>query len=258
MSLSIDSLCPIDLDKIGVESEQISITSDDLSNSACLFNSLVCQSIKLLKTSQTKDDKPLKIFMILFNQTYNEISRYQMKNFGLNLKSFKDVNQLIVMDFLTDYKDGIVTSDGSILLPALIQKTLDKIKQTLSSEDDSSKAIVLVDDVSCLLILGLPLNQVYQYCRHLRNLIHYHKLVLIMQSYYDYDEDDTDINRLCQSFIETCNIWLQCKHLDTGFSSKVDGNLIINDYHQWPTKTHHYHFKRMPRNVKVLPVGAFS
>ncbi|XP_053214441.1 uncharacterized protein LOC128397718 [Panonychus citri] len=257
MSLSIDNLIPIDADKIGNTSDQILLTSDDLTNSSCLFNSLLYQTVKLLKTQPTIDEeKPTKLFLILFNQTFNEISRYQMKSFGLNLKPLKDSEKLLVMDLLTDFEQ--IKTNGSVSFDSVMSNTLHTIREKLSSDSDQSKAIILVDDASCLLSLGLPINQVHQYYRRLRNLVHYYKFVLIIQSYYDYEEDDAENNRLCRSLIDTSNTWIICKHLDSGFSSKVDGNLIINNYHEWPTKINHFHFKRMPRNIRILPIGAFA
>lgn len=260
MSFSGDILSnTVDTSLLANQAQLITLSSDDLTISSSIFYSLLRTVIKSSKlsssTGEVDTDKQLKIVLILMNQSYAECSLVMMRSFGLNLKAYKESGQLIVVDILTDYhqltKHSQASSDDDDDDDVIVNLMINTIKENISTDH---KGVVMIDDASCLFSLEYSFNYVYRFYFSLQKLLFSLNTCLILQTYHDYDEEDVDSNRLSLYLASKCDIWLECCRLKTGFSDKIDGNLIIHDYRGPLRKENAYQFKKALRNLKLDPI----
>ncbi|XP_074595573.1 uncharacterized protein LOC141850759 [Brevipalpus obovatus] len=241
----------INFTKIGQENQQIVISCEDVSISSAIFHSLLricwkmCSPSSRLMSSATNENSgkdPVKIILILMNRSFQDHSKIMSRNFGISLKESGNI-RLVTIDVLSDY---------CVLAELTPLKLLDRIVQQISDNlKDSTKTIILFDDISCLLQIGIPFEYVYPFVHRVRCLSMTSNSCLIMHTFFDYDEDDIESNQLCEYISKGATFWLECSKLRTGFSEKIDGSLKIHDFSTGIYKRESYRFGKTLRGIRM-------
>jgi hypothetical protein len=255
----------LDLPNLFSGKKLLIITSDDLNNSSFLIHSLIQQKARGLRTDQSSGP----LFLILFNQSYSHYSSVAAKSFGINLKALKDDGRLIVIDVLKDLDQYSKSEDQGFFD---IEKLSFQITELFSDEKANGTPTIIVDDISVLSCLGATSSDIYSFFLRLRNLsLTLRPASLFVQSSL-YVSSAGDLNyetkeeynweQVLHAMIGSCDVYVQIKKLETGFSDKIDGSLFVHDFQQQSSFSNDisikYHFKSAERSTRIFPPGSFS
>jgi len=130
--------------------------------------------------------------------------------------------------------------------------------EELNGQEDG---LVLVDDLSVLLSLGVNSREIYALIQDIRVICLERHHTLAIASHFphietDDEAEDEELNRLVASIGHECDIWLDIDKTRTGFSAQIDGTLKIHtpaDNLTNPCKE--FQFKYADRNVKIISSG---
>ena len=245
MSLNILSI--LNCDTIFNDNHLTVVTSDDLNNSSFIIDTLLHSIGSKAKTKQDE----LKVFLLLINQNWLNYSIRLTKRYGINMKHLNQIKCLETLDLLSDYND--YTKQDQFDWDQFKRNVFNKIYSHFTSPH--SIRIMIIDDVACLLNLTTS-QDLYSFLLSLRSVCNDLKISLIIQTSLDYDEQDEEANQIVYSLIDCGQEWFEVKRLKTGYSSKINGHLIIHDFKK-PGKVEQmcYQFKHSERLVKIFQSG---
>ncbi|XP_028405158.1 elongator complex protein 6-like isoform X2 [Dendronephthya gigantea] len=151
---------------------------------------------------------------------------------------------------------GLTSSDSKFSLKLLH----DKIQEEISKFENDQPFLLLIDDVSAFLGLGVSVVDIQdfvQYC--LLSVSSSDKGCLVTLVHADHDTGESEEENLERHLIYKCDTQLHVKGLSTGFCREVHGELeIIN--HNLATKTGRaseriVQYKIMDKNVNFFAPG---
>lgn len=245
------------------DSKCILISSDDLNNSNFIINQYVqtlskvsISSLRLgTEATQQASRKANQMFGIFLDQSYTNYSFIQMKC-GNNLKNLKERNGFRCMDVLGDLEQfleqpptggGQVRFDFAKFKSVAMRELNDYFKP-----DEQTTKLLIIDDITSLLSLNVPLNDLVKFLRFLRHFCSLRNITLLVQTFIDLArlEPLVKLNAYLNS---VADLVLVVSKLETGYSNKVDGNLEIKNY---TTKTQQaYLFKSSERSTRLYAPG---
>lgn len=238
------------------------VTSDDLNTSSFCLHNIILHKVRSIRSQQTKSG----LTLVLLNQSYQHYSSVAAKSFGLNLKSLKDSGRLAVLDVLKDFSK-YTKADGSFDLDLLEREII----ESLCKFDSEEPSLLIIDDLSVLWsCLSLSPAAVLRFVTKLRSISVVTTPCIIIQSFIDRSDEDNEEgdeslgeNGVLDCVIASSDAWIRFERLTTGFSDKVDGQLLLYDYSLTDPLAASlpitYHYKTIERNTKIfLPGNAFS
>lgn len=174
---------------------------------------------------------------------------------GYSLNTFKDKNIVRTIEPLLDIFNNYQSS--MYLENNFIEKFWDLIKENVQEVLlTKSKAILVIDDLSFLLNMGVPVNKVLDLCEkisELTNEITNLSVILKMNT--------TDLYPiLCNNIDDYTNLEITVERLKSGSFKEVDGKLVItkkseNDMFNNKTEEKTVLYKVNDRNVKIFVPG---
>lgn len=140
------------------------------------------------------------------------------------------------------------------LLQSRITEDLDRF---LGSSEDLGEVLLMVDDVSSLLHLGLSNSEILRFVHSLRA---YEPLrqrgSLVVGSKFNEHEQDPECHQLCTYLSHLADATVDVRGLSTGHSRDISGQISVTrttDGQRPSTKRMHYRLE--DKGVKLFPVG---
>lgn len=242
------------------DSKCILISSDDLNNSNFIINQYVQAlskvSISSLRLNETQaSGQTNQMFGIFLNQSYTNYSFIQMKC-GNNLKNLKERNGFRCVDVLGDLEQFLKQPVDGRTGP--IQFDFDRFKSVLVRElndyftEGATTKLLIIDDITSLLSLNVPLNDLASFVRFLRHFCSVHNITLLVQTFVDSTRLEPLV-KLDAYLNAIADLVLTVSKLETGYSNKVDGNLEIRNY--LINTQQAYLFKSSERSTRLYAPG---
>lgn len=117
-----------------------------------------------------------------------------------------------------------------------------------------ANSVVLIDDFSILLSLGVKSTFLYRLVHKLQVLSRQNRLIVAIGAHYPTEEDDEEANRLVTSIGHKCDILCQIDRTSSGYSPLVSGCLRIDKRQENIQKQ--FNYKITDRSVRLLTFGA--
>lgn len=247
------------------DSKCILISSDDLNNSNFVINQYVqalskvsISSLRLNDAEQptsSRQSSTSQMFGILLNQSYASYSAIAMKC-GNNLKNLKERNRFRCLDVMGDLERFLVPDAGrnstkrfdfGRFKTAVIQELTDYFKP-----DEDRTKLLIIDDITSLLSLNVPLSDLVNFVRFLRHFCSLSNVTLLIQTFVDPSRLEPLV-KLDAYLNGVADLVLAVSKLETGYSNKVDGNLEIKNYIANTQQT--YLFKSSERSTRLYAPG---
>ncbi|XP_077990638.1 elongator complex protein 6-like [Glandiceps talaboti] len=213
-----------------------------------------------------------KVCFISLSQSFSHYNAVGQK-LGVNLHTAKETGQLVYVDGLK-YSLELVNdseSESTNPLECIRDKTknlkplFDIISKSVCSEQGEviSPSLVLIDDVSILLSLGVSVKDVTDFLHYCVVLLCGNTksvgcLVTLVHSDKDVEDEENDL--LLKQLSYHSNLHLHVEGLSSGYCKDVHGQLTIEWTDPWQittAKPHHklYQYKILDKNVKFFAPG---
>ncbi|EEC12093.1 conserved hypothetical protein [Ixodes scapularis] len=218
----------LDFDNKTLSKQFVVISSDDIVDHNFVLNHLL---MLYLKTGRRVFQLNLTLDDAFFASVCQKL--------GINLKTF-------------------LTSDGpSDRLSLLRSRIIEELDRFLGSSEASGEVLLMVDDVSCLLHLGLSNSEIVKFVHSLRA----HEPLrdcgsLVMGSKFNEPEQDAECHQLCTYLSHLADATVDVRGLSTGHSRDITGQISVTrkaDGQRPTTKRMHYRLE--DKGVKLFPVG---
>ena len=227
------------------------------------------------------------VCLVAFNQTFNHYNNVAMK-MGINLNTTKDNECFVFVEGLkalgsrllgqctnkSNHRCAIpsVVPSVQVLNPSDKETCIKALYETIEVNYKSLRnwqttpTLVLIDDLSMLIQLGIsPLNIVWL-MKYLRNLTVCHPenfACLTSFVHRDAEIEDDDINFVVKNLQHNCDIHLQVFGLPTGYSREVHGQLQVirnftQDQSNVMSNSRTVQFKIGDKNVHFFAKGTSS
>ncbi|CAN7984829.1 unnamed protein product [Ixodes hexagonus] len=188
---------------------------------------------------------------------------------GINLKTYASKNAFYSFSCPNLLKDFVETSSEShpfgfltsgdqserlLLLQSKIFKELDRF---LESSEPGGEVLMMVDDVSSLLHLGISNSEIIKFVHSLRA----HEPLrgcesLVVGVKFNEHEQDAECHQLCTYLSHLADATVDVRGLSTGHSRDITGQISVRrtaDGQRPTTKRMHYRLE--DKGVKLFPVG---
>lgn len=191
---------------------------------------------------------------------------------GLNLRQHSDLCNVKVIDglkLLSEVLDGTVTDINhpfNFLFSTCeypLRNFYNLIKKAVQPwKDDGKYFMIIIENVNCLLNMGIHTKDVEVFINYCRNLIgdcvneKSGSLVVVTTA----DEKDEDASHVTKTLAHAALIHLSSRGLSTGLSREVHGDLKItafdryNPHHCLPN-IHQFQYKMEEKNMKLFAPG---
>ncbi|KAK2191983.1 hypothetical protein NP493_41g02045 [Ridgeia piscesae] len=212
-------------------------------------------------------------------QTFNHYKSVSDK-VGASLNKWKESGKFAFIDALKEIGQITIesTSDTSIgdvvdtLDVSYLKRLYFVIKsaiQQLSKQGDASTVLVMIDDLTMLLHVGIPVLSVIHFVQYLRQLVcptHNSSGCLTVLVHQDLAVDDDDLNILVRQLCHSSDMILHVSGLESGFCRDVHGKLTVtwresaekehpSGWNKQQEKTMEMQFKIMDKNVCLFAPG---
>lgn len=175
---------------------------------------------------------------------------------GHNLSSlvkrrFNVVDSVDILDATNGLKDNV---------DELLKTTFFLLKNKLDQvRENCGHVFILIDDLSDFMNMGLSTKDIVSFVQYLRLSLENEETLVICSHYSKGDEDQEFIKNFLTL---TCDLRLDVKSLETGFSKEVTGSITLtrkdmNNVSCWSPSAF-YHYKTGERTIKVFPPGNIS
>ena len=181
--------------------------------------------------------KPSKVILVALNQTFNHYNIVGHK-MGFALSTACEKKQLTFIDCLshvTSATKPIESQKGrwnfSLDMPRPLQ-TLSHLIASLIDEDsdDQSRPVIIIDDLTVLISIGLNISDVISLltvCRQATHCDSNKRGSLVCFVRIDSDVDDHEARKLMLHLQHCCRLHVQLSGLSTGLSQSVHGNMLV-------------------------------
>ncbi|CAN7985205.1 unnamed protein product [Ixodes pacificus] len=250
----------LDFDNKALSKQFVVISSDDIVDHSFVLNHLL---MLYLKTGR-------KVFQL--NLTLDDAFFASVcQKLGINLKTYASKNLFYSFSCPNLLKDlvktppsseshpfSFLTSDGpSDRLSLLRSRIVEELDRFLGSSEASGEVLLMVDDVSCLLHLGLSNSEIVKLVHSLRA----HEPLrdcgsLVVGSKFNEPEQDAECHQLCTYLSHLADATVDVRGLLTGHSRDITGQISVTrkaDGQRPTTKRMHYRLE--DKGVKLFPVG---
>lgn len=170
------------------------------------------------------------VCLITTARTYQHYQQVGSK-IGINLKSFEEKGQFTILELLkNEYEDlkTLAVDDNRSTLMTLKNVYL-KLKEKLAKliSDMTLSYLILVDDLSIWLNIGIPIQDIVTFVQYCRTLIASNSPLgcLGALAYRDFTEEDGDHTTLCRLLMHSCNLNIQVAPLMSGYSKDIHGEV---------------------------------
>jgi len=211
------------------------------------------------------------VILLNFEQSYAHYNHTFLKA-GINVRQLREKEQFIIIDGLseiekitnlrpckTEQNTMFRTLFSNFKGAECTKQLFFYIKEIVQKLNDESKPFVLlVDDISSLLNLGLDLNSIslfVQYCRSLCSNNKSSRNVLLIGSFHE--SKDPENNRMVNYLLHLADIKIQVEGLKTGYSKDVHGKITFNVRKSLEdiSANEKFLFKVSEEGVKLLTLG---
>ena len=198
----------------------------------------------------------LNVCFVCLSQSYGHYRNVANK-IGTNLNDYVNNKSLRVLHALTDIGSMFCDEPGTtgdtmwtdIMTTGDLKGLYMEIRDVTRSF--SEPFVVCFDDISILLNLGIDYKHVIAFCHQMRQLCCCSGPTITDGSFItllhlpasnDDDDDETDINLLCQHLTQRSDVSITCSGLTTGICKEVHGqvvyNIIIPNNDEFPSQSH--------------------
>ena len=251
------SVCSVlGIDKEDLTGKLIAVEEYHGSNGNFVLSCIIAEQIK----------KDCGICLMTLHNTFEHYHHVGTK-LGYNLQQLEEKGSVQKIDVLQLLSSSFNTSESYLLKNSedIVNSLFLMIKEKLEKLMETKKMVCLViDDVSDILSLGVPVKDVLsflQYCRVLLELLHGLSFVVLTHIY----EEDEEQCLVAANISHVANKVVTVSSLKTGQSVDVSGIMKISNKNldtsvrelDW-NKQNIYHFKLLDRQVKVFAPGTGS
>ncbi|CAI9744023.1 complex 6 isoform X1 [Octopus vulgaris] len=182
----------------------------------------------------------IKVIVVSFAQSFNHFHCVAQK-FGLNLRQLRESGSLVFVEALKELGDAIVhqgrgreeaeeEEQENIFCSVLRDGDMSQLYRRLNfymedQEGTNRRPIVILDNVSVLLTIGVPLLKLVTFCNTLVASVCRQKGGTLVAHLNLNDEDEQD-RMLLKHLIHSCDCHLQVTPLSTGHSNDVHGEML--------------------------------
>ena len=169
----------------------------------------------------------LNVCLVLFNQSFSHYNIIGNK-LSVSLNKAKEQGQLVVIEGLKDVGSGLMgnamdsidfSGDKNSCLKALFSK----IKTAYDGLSSSKPTLIIVDELSVLLSIGIATSDVYFLTKYLKSLTGDEGSVLMTLHCANDDDADT-LSKQIQHLSDLC---VEVKGLQSGYCKDVHGEMAV-------------------------------
>ncbi|KAG4084763.1 hypothetical protein H8356DRAFT_1062895 [Neocallimastix lanati (nom. inval.)] len=239
MYIQIDSVIP------NQNGKSILIADTVFADASFLINHYLSKSIK---------DKEGNVILISF---FNNFTQYEsiQKKMGNNLKLYKDSEKLNFID------GSIISQTENVTL----NNIYNKIEELLNETSFTSTTIIL-DDITHLLYIEYPINEILNFEYKCRNLCNKYNCNFIVKIHKDIGDDkDSDPisinhNYLLNYLINNYEYIIETNELESGFTDDIQGQLsfargVSCTNYDFNPRLYHYKINENPSFSKFYAKG---
>ena len=191
-----------------------------------VINHMVCMYLKAKQP----------VHLLALTQTFTHYNTICNK-LGVNLIECRDEGRIVFQNGINDIGGNIVeasgcgdsneccisygASDNSSLKP--LYHLLKESVRSLSSND--KLPLVVIDDLSILVSIGIPTRDILILIQYLRRAIEDVGGCLVVLTHYKKNTEDDDLELLWKEMYYHCDLSLLSKGLDSGYSHDVHGQV---------------------------------
>lgn len=201
-----------------------------------------------------------RVCLFGFSQTFTHYLSACHK-IGLNLQKYVDSKHFVFIDALQWIFDGFITQKDNNIFTNIkdskfsLKPILDVIINNTS--DYQGPSIVLFDDISSLINIGIlvqPISNLIHYCK---TLTHQNDISFVVLAHIDEDRDDPDYALLHEWLRRYATLEINVSSLKTGYSRDLSGemNILRKSHLQYSTLSKKLHFKLHDKDVKFFAPG---
>lgn len=258
------------IDRVNMNGKMILIQEQHGTNANFLLNAVLLHALK----------KTQAVCLVLCHNTFGHYHNVGMR-LGYNLLALKEKGQITVVEPMKIaasnvadmYKDSvdkeeIVIPDAASTEHANIVRTL--FTRVKESYDEASKfkesVVLIIDDISHLLDLGLSIRDAMYFVRYLRSFVASHpsSQLCILAHTYQWDPQTSNADAVANMLRHMAHLCVATEPFKTGHFGDTSGKLIVrwrtesvrSKYH-WTEETTHL-FKLSDWQVKICIPGAAS
>lgn len=205
---------------------------------------------------KTLEDDSNRICFVLMHNTIGHYQNVQ-KKLGMDLINKVDSGHVSVLDLLTSVFNNLIFSRRKYTdrinedFIKYIYKDIENKIQLLKDTPGADKVIIVIEDISKLLDLGLDLPSCNIFLQYLINLAHVNDYIKIIINTHIGDNNDEIFSNAIEY---AADITIGVNALKTGRSSDVTGILKIKR-HDENFEELTYHYKAMDKTVKSFRPG---
>ncbi|XP_014783991.1 elongator complex protein 6 [Octopus bimaculoides] len=184
----------------------------------------------------------INVIVVSFAQSFNHFHCVAQK-FGLNLRQLRESGSLVFVEALKELGDAIIhqgrgreadaeeEEQGNTFCSVLRDGDMSQLFRRLNfymedQEGTNRRPVVILDNVSVLLTIGVPLLKLVTFCNTLVASVCRQKGGTLVTHLILNDEDEQD-RMLLKHLIYSCDCHLQVTPLSTGHSNDVHGEVCI-------------------------------
>ena len=197
-----------------------------------------------------------KVCLLGFTQTQSHYTSACQK-MGLNLQTAISKKQFVFVDMLRMLFDGFIadtTHANHLFSSTALTNTLKPLFELLLAIiKGDTPSLVVVDDLSVLVNIGIPVQVVADFLHYCKNMTVQRDVSFLFLSHAD--EDDAEFTLMNCWLKRYSTLELNVCSLQSGYSNELSGDMTITR-HQCLSKL--LHFKLMDKDVKFYAPGTSS
>lgn len=210
------------------------------------------------------------VILVNLAQSSNHYNHLFLKS-GINMRQLRDQQKFFIVDVLSDIEKVSVCSDphdnafGTLfsdpLSPDCLKELYLSVKKSvdlLKSSDESRRYVILIDEISVLINLGVNLNSIEPFVQYCLSLVSNSPLtphILFMGAVQELN--DVQNAKLLNFLLHLSDVRIQIEGLKTGYSKDAQGKITFYVVNKETCKSHHQKmlFKVTEKGAKLLTLG---
>lgn len=272
MASTMERVCnTLGIDRVNMKSKMILFEEQHGTNANFLVNAILSQSLK-------NGDG---ICFVLCHNTFGHYHNVGMR-LGYNLSALKEKGQVtvaepmkIVRDNIVDMQKDSVNKQNLVITELangemhtdIAHRLFTYIKEKYDEAMKTNESVVLiVDDISHFLDIGLSTYDVMYFIRYLRSYMTSHPMsqLCVLVHTYEGDLQSLDANIVANGLKHMAHLCVSTERFKSGHSRDASGKLTVSwrinaiksKFH-W-TEKRSYLFKLSNWQVEIYPAGAIS
>jgi len=196
-----------------------------------------------------------RVCLLGFAQTQSHYTSACHK-MGVNLQTANTKKDFVFVDMLRMIYDGFMaeTADSNNLFSDVDSlKPLMELVNVIVAGD--SPSLVVVDDISTLVNIGVPVQIIADFLHYCKTLITQKDVTFVFLSHAD--TEDPELSLLHCWLKRYVTLEINVRALKSGFSKELSGDMSITHNNKQHTAKH-LHFKLLDKDVKFYAPGTAS